>query len=268
MSLGASKVKRKQDIIPAILAAAALWTLPVAVAQPMAPRAHPIGKLSLQNTSLTEVIAQLARQLNVNYTLDPAVKDRMIFSTYGDTSRVDARTLLDLILRINGATLVEKADGYRIVPATDPLPPHRIQENDQPMLNLIVPKYVTVDEIVKGLDQGESATIYTYPAANLLFILDGRRNMRRIMDSVALFDSDRPVPQPRPNPVSAAARLTVISLAKAPDAVGSLLGADMGGGFHGCVAGDNSPDGTVKDGFKKVMRQSPFGQTCHWEQVK
>ena len=32
-----------------------------------------IGNLSLQNASLTEVIDQLARQLHINYILDPAV---------------------------------------------------------------------------------------------------------------------------------------------------------------------------------------------------
>lgn len=46
------------------------------------------------------------------------------------------------------------------------------------------------------------------------------------------------------------------------------LGADMGGGYHGCVTGDNSPAGTVKDGYRKVVVQTMFGQSCHWELVK
>jgi hypothetical protein len=79
-----------------------------------------------------------------------------------------------------------------------------------------------------------------------------------------------PTPQQQIAAPAAAARPAAVPLApvRALRADESPLGADMGGGFHGCVAGDNSPDGTVKDGFKKVMRQSPFGQTCHWEQVK
>jgi len=70
---------------------------------------------------------------------------------------------------------------------------------------------------------------------------------------------------------TSASRPAATSLAPAVKAIGaaeSALGTDMGGGFHGCVAGDNSPNGTVKDGYKKVMTQTPFGMSCHWEQVK
>jgi general secretion pathway protein D len=159
-----------------------------------------IGNLSLQNASLTEVIDQLARQLHINYILDPAVKGSIVLNTYGDTANLDARNLLDLILRINGAGMVQEGDIYRIVPlkAVPKLPirpennPKVIQEDDQTMLNMIFLKYVTVDELTKILGEfvGENATMYSYAPANLLFILDSRRNMRRIMDLVSMFDSD------------------------------------------------------------------------------
>lgn len=62
----------------------------------------------------------------------------------------------------------------------------------------------------------------------------------------------------------------------APAAVKSMdagdkptLGADMGAGVHGCVTGENSPSGTVKDGYKKVVAPGVLGlTTCHWEPVK
>jgi hypothetical protein len=47
-----------------------------------------------------------------------------------------------------------------------------------------------------------------------------------------------------------------------------IIGADFGSGFHGCVASDSSPDGTIKDGYRKVISHTMFGQTCHWETVK
>ena len=185
---------------------ATIWTATHAFAQPpQPPAAQPakpaIGNLSLQNASLTEVIDQLARQLHLNYILDPAVKGGVILNTYGDTSSLDARKLLDLILRINGAAMVQEGDIYRIVQTKDlgmlPMRPetanrNNIPEDDQPMLNLIFLKYVTVDELVKVLDEfkGENATIRTYTPANLLFVLDSRRNMRRLMELISLFDSD------------------------------------------------------------------------------
>jgi hypothetical protein len=70
---------------------------------------------------------------------------------------------------------------------------------------------------------------------------------------------------------AAAPRAAATSLAPTVKAIGAAeptLGADMGGGFHGCVTGDTSPNGTVKDGYKKIMTLTPFGASCHWEQVK
>jgi general secretion pathway protein D len=87
---------------------------PAPVAQPT-PRV-PIGNLTLENASLTQVIDQLARQLHINYILDPGVKGGVILNTYGDTSGLDARSLLELILRMNGAGMVQEGDVYRIVP--------------------------------------------------------------------------------------------------------------------------------------------------------
>jgi mannose-6-phosphate isomerase-like protein (cupin superfamily) len=45
-------------------------------------------------------------------------------------------------------------------------------------------------------------------------------------------------------------------------------GADVGLGYRGCVAGDNSPAGTIVDGFRKVVTTSPFGVSCGWEKVQ
>lgn len=45
-------------------------------------------------------------------------------------------------------------------------------------------------------------------------------------------------------------------------------GASMGGEVRACVAGDSSPAGTVLDGLKKVVSESPFGKICRWEPVK
>ncbi len=59
------------------------------------------------------------------------------------------------------------------------------------MLNLIFLKYITVDELSIVLNEftGEYAKTITYAPANLLFIMDNRRNMKRIMDLIAQFDS-------------------------------------------------------------------------------
>lgn len=45
-------------------------------------------------------------------------------------------------------------------------------------------------------------------------------------------------------------------------------GADMGAGVSACNANDSSPAGTVVDGKRKVISESPFGKVCRWEPVR
>ncbi len=156
--------------------------------------------LTLQGASLVDVIDALAQQLKINYILDPRVKGAVTVNTYGELKEVDIRPLLDMILRVNGAAMVQVGDVYRIVPLTDVarLPmsprvnPQAVPSDEQMALNLIFLKYATVSELSKILERflGEGATMITYDAANLLLILDNNRNMRRTMELISLFDSD------------------------------------------------------------------------------
>ena len=75
------------------------------------------GGVNLDNVSLTEVIDMLARQLKINYILDPRVKGGVILNTYGETKNIDPKSLLEAILRINGAGMVQ---GRRPLPHPAP----------------------------------------------------------------------------------------------------------------------------------------------------
>lgn len=44
-------------------------------------------------------------------------------------------------------------------------------------------------------------------------------------------------------------------------------GTDTGGGIKACVPGDSDAPGTVRDGYRKVVSDTPFGKVCRWEQV-
>src|ERR671921_631572 len=101
---------------PGAAAAKPQATAPAAVPT-IAP--SPAGGLNLQNASLTEVIDILARQLKINYILDPRVKGGVTINTYGETKSIDNRALLDMILRINNAAMIQVGEIYRIVPLTD-----------------------------------------------------------------------------------------------------------------------------------------------------
>ncbi len=164
------------------------------------PAASGRAFLEVENASLGEVVDALARQLRINYIIDPRVKGAVTVKTYGELRAVDPRAMLETILRANGAALVEVGDLYRIVPMPDAtrLPmrpqvnPEAIPEDERLSLNLIFLKYATVGELARLLEKfvGEGATMGTYDPANLLLLLDNNRNMRRTMELVALFDSD------------------------------------------------------------------------------
>ncbi len=105
-----------------------------------------------------------------------------------------------MILRVNGFGMVQEGEIYRIVPLADavrqPIPfqvnGRDVPSDDQLMLNLVFLKYVNVEELSKIIQEftDVNAVIKVYPPANLMFILDSRRNMARLMELVALFDSD------------------------------------------------------------------------------
>lgn len=174
-----------------------------APAQPAPARPAPrptTGALNLNRASLAEVIDILARDLKINYILDPRVKGEVTISTYGEIKATDIRQILETILRINGAAMVQVGDLYRIVPLTTlpqlPIEPRvnakDLPQDEQTVLNLVFLKYATAPELAKVLEPflGESAKLMTYDPANLLLILDNSRNMRRTMDLISLFDSD------------------------------------------------------------------------------
>jgi len=168
---------------------------------PPRPAAAPTtGALNLNSASLIEVVDILARDLKINYILDPRVNGKVTVNTYGELKATDIRQMLETILRINGAAMVQVGDIYRIVPLSSvpqlPIEPRvnakDLPEDEQTVLNLVFLKYATAPELSKLLEPflGESGKLMTYDPANLLLILDNSRNMRRTMELIALFDSD------------------------------------------------------------------------------
>ena len=168
---------------------------------PQPPPPVPIGNINIANGSLREVVNQLAQTLKINIIPDPKLAGNVTINTYGELRNLDARNLLEMILRINGFGMVADGDLYRIVSMKDvlkqPIPIQRLDSKDIPederiILNLIFLKYVTVDELVKVIDPftGDNAVMLPYAPANLLFILDSGRNMKKLMELISLFDSD------------------------------------------------------------------------------
>lgn len=100
----------------------------------------------------------------------------------------------------------------------------------------------------------------------LVFEWDGKR----VPASYAQLKDKEPVSQApaRPAPAAApqakpAAPMTAIG-AQQVSGPGESAGTDR----RMCQAGDNSPEGAVVNGYRKVLAVTPFGKSCYWEKVR
>jgi general secretion pathway protein D len=176
-------------------------TQPAQAAAPPPPSNVSVpAALNLTGASLLEVIDLLARDLHINYILDPRVKGSVTINTYGEIKAMDLRPLLETILRMNGFQMVQVGNMYRIVPVNEaarlPVAPEanatNLPDDERLILNLVFLKFATAAEISKLLEpfNGEGAKMIAYEPANLLILEDNSRNMRRTMELIAMFDSD------------------------------------------------------------------------------
>ena len=157
---------------------------------------------NFRGASLFEVIDLFARQLKINYILDPAVTDGAVtINTYGTLQQSDLFPLFETILRINGAVAVKVGALYRIVPAENathlPISPQSstidsLPFDEQMILNAIRLRYALAADIAAVLEPflGEGAKYTVVETSNILLVLDNSRNMRRTMQLIDLLDAE------------------------------------------------------------------------------
>jgi general secretion pathway protein D len=179
---------------------------PQAAPVPPAAGSQPAGEarisLDLANANLTDVIRIIAAELKMNYVVDPAVKGIVNVTTMGDLRQEDLLGLLQTILRANGAVAVESGGFWRIVQAANAprvpvavsrnLAAGNIPEDDRMVMNVVPLAYVTAADMSEILKTylSEAGQIVRYDPGNVLLITETSRSMKRLMDLVALFDTD------------------------------------------------------------------------------
>ncbi len=184
---------------PAQTTPAAAQAAPGAPARPAAPAASASG-LNITGATLQEVIDILARQLHINYIMDPSIRGTVTINTYGELQINDLMPLLQTILRLNNAVAVQVGNIWHIVPSKNasrlPISPQvnakDLPEDERMVLNLVALRYVSASDIAKVLQNflGDGAQMMVLDTGNLLLIQDNSRNMRRTMELIALFDNE------------------------------------------------------------------------------
>ncbi len=191
----------KAKLAAGILMAHLGWIAPPAAPAQQADETVPI-ELRLENADLLQVVGIIAEQLEMNYVVDPRVEGTVIINTLGELQRSDLFPLLQTILRINGATAVQTGNLYHIVPLEGvqrlPISPQlnpqsaSLSEDDRVVMNVITLRYVSALDMTRILEPyiSEGGHLVSHDAGNVLIITDTSRSMQRLVEIVALFDTD------------------------------------------------------------------------------
>jgi general secretion pathway protein D len=79
-------------------------------------KVYPID-LNLKNADLVEAVRVLADTMGLNYNIDPKVKGTVNARATGKLSKSELLSIMETILTLNGATMINNNEVYNIVPA-------------------------------------------------------------------------------------------------------------------------------------------------------
>ena len=118
----------------------------------------------------------------------------------------------------------------------------------------------------RGVHPGEKIGEFKLVSANSdeLVLAFENRTVKKKVDELIDRGGVESVVSAGPAGVAAGASSTPV-----PPPVGKPEpGVKLGDGLANCQANDPAPDGTIVNGMRKVVRQTPFGAACSWEAVK
>ncbi len=156
--------------------------------------------MNFQDTDIHEVVkVLLGGVLKKNYVIDPLVTGSVNIQTSRPFNRKDLLPVLEDLLQMSGATLIESNGLFQIVPlsnaALSSLPPaigNTITSNSGGLHTQIVPlQYVGADEIEKILQPFlDNVLAQSYPQRNLIILSGSQSDLRRLVATIHLFDVD------------------------------------------------------------------------------
>ena len=141
--------------------------------------------------------------LKVNYIIDPKVKGRVNFRSVAPVPKEDVMPLMEVVLRLNGIGVVEDGGLYRIIPIGDmPREPAQIGIGREPdkitiaglgLLQVVPLKYIPSSEMIRVLTPflSTNAVMVDVPKINYIIIVDTDANVKRLIQLVEIFDSEK-----------------------------------------------------------------------------
>ncbi len=156
--------------------------------------------LNFQDTDIHEVTKViLGDLLKKNYAIDPAVVGTVNIQTSNPLTREDLMPVLQKLLQMVGATMLDDGNLIKVVPASSAalssLPPgigrHIASGKDGFHTQIMPLRYVGAEEISKILKPfSKDTVIQTDPQRNLIILSGSQSDLRRLVETVQLFDVD------------------------------------------------------------------------------
>lgn len=184
---------------------------PESVPAPEAPAApQPSGpsgpdtrfRFNCVDCDLLEFVRNIANELKLNYIVDPKVQGVVNILTYGEMRRSDLLSLLETVLEINGAAIVETGPVHRILPSPNarqlPLSIRRgPAAADSPaessrVLQIVPVNFVPASDMAELLTPflSNGADITYHRAASFLVVTETPANIGKLLELVRIFDAD------------------------------------------------------------------------------
>ncbi|MEE9534071.1 MAG: type II secretion system secretin GspD, partial [Acidimicrobiia bacterium] len=163
-----------------------------------------LGKvvLNFDEADLRSVIRVVGDLVGINYVLDPAVGGAVTIQTAGKISVSELLPTLEQILAVNGFTMVQVGDLYRVVPVARarqlPIATRMgsrafpVPAEDRVIIQVIPVRFIpagTMQEVVKPV-VSEAAAMISIKGTNSFILVDSSRNVKKVLRLVEMLDTD------------------------------------------------------------------------------
>jgi general secretion pathway protein D len=168
------------------------------------PRAEPPGEdgeitLNFEGQGIQEVVhALLGQMFEENYVIAPGVSGEVTFSTAKPIKRDQVMSVLEMLLRWNGATLIWREGRYHVVPVSQAVAGNLVPRMDSASSArgyevLAVPlEFISATKMAEMLEPWvkEDAVFNADNARNLLFLAGTQFELSNYLQIVETFDVD------------------------------------------------------------------------------
>ncbi|MDJ0842365.1 MAG: type II secretion system secretin GspD, partial [Acidobacteriota bacterium] len=160
--------------------------------------------INMEEAKLYDIIKLLCDLMEVNYLIDPSVKDQTItISMTRSDQKLKTSDLLDLLLKLHDLTMVENGSFISIVPieSSEIYPglnllygsrPNESLRREELIMQIVPLRYVSAADLSGVIRDflSPSARVLEEQRNNVLIIIDKNHYIRKVLELIPIFDVD------------------------------------------------------------------------------